>query len=377
MVRAAGLGLGPGLGLAAAAALLGCGGGAGHRPGPPRPPARAAHRPAPTRAPVDRLSLEQQVGQTLVLAFAGRAEPAYVARILRARRAAGVILTGENVASGGQLRALTGDLERTAGGRALIGVDQEGGPVRTLPFAAAASGQALQSGVPAAGAAARAAGRDLRHFGLNLDFAPVADVASAPGSAMGARVFPGSARAVAASVRAAVAGYAAAGVAATAKHFPGLGAATADTDASPATVDGDAATIRGRDLPPFRAAIAAGVPLVMASHALYPALDPGRIASQSPAILDRLLRDGLGFRGVVITDSIEAAAVRRRSSVALAAVRSVEAGADLILMTGPGSYRLIYPALLARARRSAALRARIRRSAARVLELERRFARPE
>jgi beta-N-acetylhexosaminidase len=77
---------------------------------------------------------------------------------------------------------------------------------------------------------------------------------------------------------------------------------------------------------------------------------------------------------VVITDSIEAAAVRRRSSVATAAVRSLDAGADLILMTGPGSYRLIYPRLLARARRSAAFRVRIRRSAARVLALEHRFA---
>ncbi len=360
------------VGLAAlgVALLGGCGGGvgaAGHPAAPPRPPARAA---------VDRLSLEQQVGQTLVLSFAGRVEPAYVARILRGRRAAGVILTGDNVASGGQLRALTRDLERAAGGRALIGADQEGGPVRTLPFAAAASGQARAAGALAAGAAARAAGRDLRGYGVNLDFAPVADVASGPASVMRARAFPGPARAVAASVRAAVAGYAAAGVAATAKHFPGLGAAVADTDASPATVAGDAATIGGRDLVPFRAAIAAGVPLIMASHALYPGLDPGRIASQSPAILDRLLRGRLGFRGVVITDSIEAAAVRRRSSVALAAVRSLEAGADLILMTGPGSYRLIYPRLLSRARRSAAFRGHIRRAAARVLGLEHRFARP-
>jgi beta-N-acetylhexosaminidase len=322
------------------------------------------------------MSLEQQVGQTLVLAFAGRVEPAYVARILGGRRAAGVILTGENVASRGQLRALTGDLERAAGGRALIGTDQEGGPVRTVPFAGAAAGQAVQPDRAAAGAAARAAGRDLRRFGLNVDFAPVADVASGPASVMRARAFPGPAGAVATAVRAAVVGYAGAGVAATAKHFPGLGAATADTDARPATVAADAAVIVRRDLAPFRAAIAAGVPLVMAAHALYPALDPRRIASQSPAILDRLLRGRLGFRGVVITDSIEAAAVRRRSSVATAAVRSLDAGADLILMTGPGSYRLIYPRLLARARRSAAFRARIRRSAARVLALEQRFARP-
>jgi beta-N-acetylhexosaminidase len=165
-------------------------------------------------------------------------------------------------------------------------------------------------------------------------------------------------------------------VAATAKHFPGLGAATVNTDAAPATVTSPAPTLRARDLAPFRAAIAAGVPLVMVSHALYPALDPTRIASQSPVILGRLLRGSLGFRGVVVTDSIEAAAVRRRSSVASAAVRSIAAGADLVLMTGPGSYHLIYPRLVAAARRSPAFRRRIADAAARVLALRRRLGLP-
>ncbi|MEA2297827.1 MAG: beta-N-acetylhexosaminidase [Solirubrobacteraceae bacterium] len=351
-------------------------------------PAPAPSRPPPTRQPatrqpasgppaaVDRLTLAQQVGQTVILSFAGRDEPAYVARILRARRAAGVILTPENIASGAQVRALTRSLERSAGGRALVGADQEGGATRALGFAAASAAQPEQAGPAAAGAAARAGGRDLRRYGLNLDFAPVADVAAGAGSIMRGRAYPGGPPEVAASVAAAVAGYTAAGVAATAKHFPGLGAAGANTDSSPVTVPTSVAGLRHGDLEPFRAAISAGVPLIMTSHAVYPAVDPGRIASQSPRVIGGLLRGGLGFRGVVITDSIEAAAVRRRSSVAVAAVRSIAAGADIVLMTGPGSYHLIYPRLLARARRSPGFRRRVREAAARVLALERRLGLP-
>jgi beta-N-acetylhexosaminidase len=356
--------------LAGLAALLsGCGGTT------PTPLPRTAAPSRPPIAAVDRLSLEQQVGQTLILAFAGTSEPAYVARILRRRDAAGVILTGGNVASPGQVRALTRGLERSARGRALLATDQEGGATRTLPFAAATTPEAGQADAAAAGAAARATGRALRRLGLNIDFAPVADVVTGDASIMRSRAFPGDAHAVAAATAAAVAAYKATGIAATAKHFPGLGAATTNTDDAPVTVSASRAELDRRDLLPFRAAIAAGVPLIMASHALYPALDPARIASQSPLVLTSLLRRSLGFRGVVVTDSIEAAAVRRRSTVQVAAGRSIAAGADLLLMTGPGSYNLIYPYLVARARRDPAFRAHIRQAAARVLALESRVAR--
>ena len=108
----------------------------------------------------------------------------------------------------------------------------------------------------------------------------------------------------------------------------------------------------------------------MASHALYPALDPEHIASQSPAILQDLLRGELGFDGVVITDSLEAEAVLARSSVEVAAERSLAGGADLLLMTGRGSWIHVFPYLLRRARKSPALRARIAESAARVRGLQ-------
>ena len=167
---------------------------------------------------------------------------------------------------------------------------------------------------------------------------------------------------------AAVRGWRAGGVQPTLKHFPGLGGATVNTDAAPATV----ARTRGQledDLRPFRAGMTAGAPLVMVSSATYPALDPDRIASQSPAVVQAVLRRRLGFRGVAITDSLEAAAVAATGDVAAAAVASVGAGMDVVLTTGRGSYIHVHRALLARARADAAFRARVRESAARVLAL--------
>jgi beta-N-acetylhexosaminidase len=108
----------------------------------------------------------------------------------------------------------------------------------------------------------------------------------------------------------------------------------------------------------------------MSAHARYPRLDATHIASQSRTILDTLLRKQLGYEGVVITDSIEAAAVRATGSTEQAAVRSIRAGNDIVLTTGDGSWLRSYRALLAEARASAAFRARVRASAARVLALQ-------
>ena len=141
-----------------------------------------------------------------------------------------------------------------------------------------------------------------------------------------------------------------------------------------ATITRSRRQLEAIDLPPFAAAIQAGVPLVMVGHARYPALDPDRIASQSSAIVGRLLRDRLGFRGVVVTDSMEAQASLATGAVTTASERAVRAGADLVLLTGQGSYTPVYAHLLELARGSPAFRARVRESAARVLALKQRGA---
>jgi beta-N-acetylhexosaminidase len=352
--------------LVLSAAAAGCGGGpaAEHRSG-----TRSSGPPSQTRPAAGGLSPAQQVGQALILSFEGPTVPGYVQRALREGRVAGVILFADNIVSPGQLRRLTAKLQRASGHGALIMVDQEGGPVEMVPFAAPAVGEARQETTQEAAVQASAAGRELRSLGVNVNLAPVADVPSVDGAALAGRAFAGDAGAVAARVTAAVRAYDAAGVGSTAKHFPGLGAARANTDQAPVTIP----FLTSQDLAPFKAAVAAGVPLVMASHALYRNLDPNRIASQSEVILRGLLRGRLGFRGVIVTDSMEAVAVARRSSLPEAAVRSLEAGADLLLLTGDGSFRPVSRHLRALARRDPGLRSRLARANARVFALKRRL----
>ena len=269
-------------------------------------------------------------------------------RRLRADETVGAVLFGGNVVDAPQTKRLTSAIQRAGGGDALVMTDQEGAAVSQIPFADTA--------------------KELRASGVNVNLAPVADVAQ-PGSVMAGRAFETD---VPGNVVAASRELLDAGVMPTVKHFPGFGRATENTDDAPITIDASREELE-LDLEPFRAAIEAEVPLVMASHAVYPALDAENIASQSPVILQGLLRDELGFGGAVITDSLEAEAVLARSSVEVAAERSLAAGADLLLMTGRGSWIHVFPHLLERARKSPALRARIAESAQRVEALKRRL----
>ena len=364
------------LGIAAALALIagiavGAGGGE-NEPDAPAP----AERDVPGRPPAEaveaseKLSLRRQVGQLIVMRFDGAGPPEYVPEALRAGRAAGVILFKDNVVSRADLRRLVRTLQRGARGSALVATDQEGGEIRNLEWARPVEGQAAMTTPERARSDARGAARDLRAAGVNVNLAPVADVASGSGSVMSGRAFPGGPSEVATLTRAAVEGYGGTRVAATVKHFPGLGGATANTDDEPVALERTPEQLLGEDLPPFRAAIEARVPLVMASHALYPALDPDAIASQSRYVLHRLLRQRLRFRGVVVTDSLEAQAVTARAGPGVSAVRSVRAGADLVLTTGAGSHLRVLRALVAEAQRSPAFRRRVEESAARVLALK-------
>jgi beta-N-acetylhexosaminidase len=353
-------------------AIAGRGGSEGGREQPagaPTPSAGATPGAADEKAATE-LPLTRQVGRLVVLRFAGTSAPGYVRRVLRQGRAAGSILFRDNLTGPAQAKALGAQL-RTGAGPPLVMVDQEGGSIRNLPWAPPARSQAAQLAAGTVRSDAEAAGRALRGSGISVTLAPVGDVPSVPDAALASRAFSSSFKTTAGAMADAVRGWKAGGVAPTAKHFPGLGGATVNTDDGPATIGRSAAQIREEDLLPFRAAIDAGVPLVMAGHATYPAIDPDRIASQSPKVIDGLLRGELGFKGVVITDSTEAAAVQQVSTVQQAAVRNVRAGVDIVLTTGRGSYIQVYRALLAEARRDPAFRERVRESAARVVALQR------
>jgi beta-N-acetylhexosaminidase len=371
--------------LAAAGSALVLGASIGASAGEEAPPPRAAQTPSPAATaspapspaappeaedPLKGLSLRERVGKLVVLRFSGTEVPAYARDVLRKGWASGVILFKVNITSPQQLRALTKTLNaagKNAGATPIVCTDQEGGAIRNVVWAPPAAAQSSQ--VP--GRDAKAAAKALKAAGINVTLAPVVDVPSVNGAAMGGREFSRDPRRVVTATRAAVAGWMAGGVAPTAKHFPGLGGATVNTDHGSATIGRGAPT--SDDLAPFKAAIDAKVPLIMSSNAVYPRLDGRRIAAQSPAILKTLLRDQLHYQGVVITDSIEAAAVRATGRTEDVAVRSIRAGNDIVLTTGQGSWIRAYRALLAEARASRSFRASVDASARRVLALQRTF----
>jgi beta-N-acetylhexosaminidase len=212
------------------------------------------------------LPLDQQVGQLVVLSFRGTTAPAYVLTALRERHAAGVILFGGNISSPDQLRSLTRTL-REAGANPLVAVDQEGGQVRRVPWVGPVRSESEQVAAGTVRSDAAGAARALRALGITVSLAPVADVPSVRDAAIASRAFTSDPKVASASVAAAVRGWLAEGIAPTAKHFPGLGGASGNTDRAVVTIRRPRSAIERVDLAPFRAAIAAGVPLVMVAHA--------------------------------------------------------------------------------------------------------------
>jgi beta-N-acetylhexosaminidase len=320
---------------AAALAAAGCGD-AGERPSP-RAGTAAASAPAAARTAVARGPTSAQLaGAHVVFPFAGTRPPAALLARLRRGEAAGVILLGRNVGPPGRLRALTRRLRAAVPRGApppLIMVDQEGGAVKRLPGAPSRSAPEMAAtGDPAvARAEGRATARTLRRAGVNVDLAPVVDVPRAGGAlANEGRGFGPTAADASRFGAAFVAGLRAGGVAATAKHFPGFGAARRNTDVAAETIGLPARTLLAVDRPPFAAAIGAGAQLVMVASAVYPAY------SRAPAVLSRRvvegeLRRGLGFLGVTISDDLQTPALASHGGASGAAVRAARAGVDLLL----------------------------------------------
>jgi beta-N-acetylhexosaminidase len=292
-------------------------------------------RPAPPPDPLAGVTDGDLAGQRLMVRMGSRATPELVAAA-RKGLIGGVILFPP---SGADETDVAGEVERlqratASGGNPplLVATDQEGGEVKRFADAPPQEPPA-KLGARADAAAAEIEGRDTGEFlsgvGVNVDLAPVLDV-PAGGSFIASRAFSDDA-AVVADVGVAFAdGLASAGVAATAKHFPGLGTATVNTDLAPSAVDSPRSDLRA-GMAPFETAIASGIGLVMVSNATYPALDPGAPASLSPRIVEDELRGRLGFEGVVITDDLEAPSIAATLPAPEAALESALAGADVLL----------------------------------------------
>jgi beta-N-acetylhexosaminidase len=308
--------------------------------------------------------LHRVVGQVVMTALAEPPQESFLARV-RNGDAGGVILVGR-WSSSAQMAAVSRRLKAAAcegGSPLLLAVDQEGGPMRRLPWASPADAARSLGSLGAvhteteAGATAAA----LRRAGIDIDFAPVADTRLTPRSFLGTRTFSSDPLLVARLAAAFVRGLQSGHVAATAKHFPGLGDATANTDEH-------FVSVRRVRLQPFRSAIAAGVKLMMMSSASYPALDPsGRPAVFSHAIVTDLLRGELGFDGVVVTDAFDAPTP---AATPHAPARAIAAGVDLLLYTSGSAARQGYASLLRDAQASPQLREQVAAAAARVQALK-------
>jgi beta-N-acetylhexosaminidase len=215
----------------------------------------------------------------------------------------------------------------------IVATDQEGGEVKRFALAPPQRSPFQLADLGDAGDArleGKATGAFLDGVGINTDLAPVLDVNAVPGSIIQYRAFGSDPRQVSELGLAFAAGLAKNGVLATAKHFPGLGRSTLNTDYAPSEVNASRRVLM-RDLEPFRGAIAQGIPLVMVGLASYPALGGSEPAALDPRIAEDLLRGRLRFKGVTITDDLQAGAVAATYDSSDAAVAAAEAGNDLLL----------------------------------------------
>jgi beta-N-acetylhexosaminidase len=319
-------------------------------------------------------SLERLVGQKIMTSIDGATPDAALLARVRAGQVGGVILFSANTASIPQLESTIAQLQAAAkaGGNPplLIATDQEGGEVKRLPgppeLAPASMGTAATAHAQAA-----ATGSYLRRLGIDVDLAPVLDTPYGPSSWEGTRAFSRDPAVNATLGPAFISGLQAGRVAATAKHFPGLGTARVTTDTSDVVLTTSKSSLDAR-LVPFKAAVDGGVDIVMVSNAGYTAFDP----TGAPAVLSRpivvgLLRHQLGFRGVVISDSLNAPGPRARPATPLTASAI---GVDVLLYTSEASSEAAYSKLLAGAKAGFVPRSSLLESWNRIQALKRKLS---
>jgi len=311
------------------------------------------------------MTLEEKIGQLCCFGWHGCTTLDEQARTcVQELHAGGMIVMGRNLHDTRQkpapdidaaaVREMLDALQSLARVPLLVGTDQEGGRVArfgTAPFSRQPAAADFKS-TEAAYAAAYQTGLELRTVGVSANFAPVADINSNPANpVIGDRSFGSTVNDVVPMVEAQVRGYAAAGILACLKHFPGHGDTATDSHFALPTLSHSLDTMRVRELVPFQAGIAAGVPAVMTAHILFPALDAELPATMSPTILTELLRGQLGFDGLIVTDCLEMKAVAERWGTAQAALAAVKAGADMVLVCHTlERQRETYALLLAAAR---------------------------
>ncbi|QKE83769.1 glycoside hydrolase family 3 N-terminal domain-containing protein [Arthrobacter sp. NEB 688] len=324
----------------------------------------------------------RDVAAVLQPGFVGTVVPGW----LRAAQADGLVsvcLYGENTGPGGGVAEVCSTLRRELPGL-LVAADEEGGDVTRLhyPGGSTSVGNAVLGRLDDTGLTRRAAahlGAELAGLGVGLDLAPVVDVnSSSRNPVIGVRSFGDDPAVVARHTAAWVEGLQGAGVAACAKHFPGHGDTVTDSHHGLPRVEVPLEVLRERELVPFRAAVEAGVACVMTSHVVVPALDFDRPATFSPTVLG-VLRDELGFDGVLVSDALDMAGASATTGVPEAAVRALAAGVDLLCLgsaTGPERFDAVRAAVAEAVETGRLPAPRLAEAAGRVRALAARYADP-
>jgi beta-N-acetylhexosaminidase len=335
--------------------------------------------PAPRPEAAQQLSVAKLAGQRLVVGFVGTEPPAPLRRMIREGEVAGVILFSGNIPGRAAARRLIRRLQALSRPRRLrdpllVMVDQEGGLVKRLSGAPTASAEQMGArGTAFSRRQGRRTAANLRDVGFNVDLAPVLDVGRSGGVIEETdRSFGSSPARVTETAVPFAAALQAGGVAATAKHFPGLGAARENTDFAVQRIRLSRAALRRVDEAPYRRFVAADGALVMVSSAIYPAFS-GKPASLSRPLAVGELRRRLGFDGVSITDALGGAAIRAVGGPARVGVGAARAGMDLLLYSDYRDGARAYRALRRKLRAGEMRRANFEASVQRVLTLRHRL----
>jgi beta-N-acetylhexosaminidase len=286
--------------------------------------------------------LEEKIGQIFMIGMPGPDLDPVTEKLIRDHGVGGVILFSRNIEEPLQLARLCGDLQALAlKSRSIplfLSIDQEGGRVARLkaPFTLFPGNEVMghdPNAIERAREFATVTAREMRLVGLNMDLAPVVDVRRGEAEKhLSSRIFSDDPQVVARLGREVIETLQREGVMAVAKHFPGLGRTERDPHLELPVIPIDGGEIESINLPPFRAAMEAGVSAVMTSHAIYPALDGENPATLSRGILTGLLKERLGFKGMIITDDLEMGAIDKHQGVPEGAAVSLAAGADVLLI---------------------------------------------
>lgn len=283
-------------------------------------------------------SLQEKIGQMLLVGFEGLQAPQYILDWLTEGRVGGIILFARNVATPEQLAELVRSLRRAARHPLLIAIDQEGGIVARLRHGFTESPGAMALGAAdsevLAERVAAALGAELHALGINFNLAPVVDIGhDSSNPVISTRTLGIDPARVSRLAVAQVRGFQRAGVGACAKHFPGHGNTPTDSHVSLPVVSGSVDFLWQHDLIPFRAAVEAGIASVMISHVKFEAIDPDYPSTLSPAIITGLLRHEIGFDGLVVTDCMEMQAITQNYGAGESAVLAALAGADAMFFS--------------------------------------------